>query len=234
MSRQKKAGTISALLIGLLTLVVSLSTAGTHASAIVLLQRATVTSTPTPCQDNPDDCADYATDDALNAAADVTDTAAAITRSALTATATSTVGVGTPTDTPTANLSPTSFSGVTTPAASPIQPTPIVVPQELAPTEPPTAIPDSALTCFPGQPLVITGGGPPHAAFLLYFGQRVVSGGSVTASGRFATTLIVGYERAGVYPVTVRVRGTTQVLVGLSCAVPDVTPTYVPRARALP
>jgi hypothetical protein len=81
---------------------------------------------------------------------------------------------------------------------------------------------------------VITGSGPAHAAFLVYFGQRVVTGGSVTANGRFATTLIVGHERAGVYPVTVRVRGTAQVLLGISCAVPDVTPTYVPRARTLP
>jgi len=119
-------------------------------------------------------------------------------------------------------------------APSPIPPTPIPEQQRLAPTETPTAIPDSALICFPGQPLVITGDGPARAAFLLYFGQRVVSGGSVSPSGRFATTLIVGRERAGVYPITVRVRGTTKVLLETSCAVPDVTPTLIPRARELP
>jgi hypothetical protein len=233
MSRQKKAGTISALLIGLLAFIVSLSSMDTHASAIALLQRATVTPTPTPCDDDPDVCASNATDTAFDTAVSITDTAAAITRSALTATATSTVGAGTPTVTTTPVLSPTSFSGGATLAPSPIQPTPIVE-QQLAPTETPTVIPDSALTCFPGQPFVITGSGPAHAAFLVYFGQRVVTGGSVTANGRFATTLIVGHERAGVYPVTVRVRGTAQVLLGISCAVPDVTPTYVPRARTLP
>jgi hypothetical protein len=101
-------------------------------------------------------------------------------------------------------------------------------------TETPIVIPDDALTCYPGQPLVISGDGPPRAAFLVYFGQRVVSGGSVAQSGRFATTLIIGRERAGVYPIVVRVRGTSQVLLELSCAVPDVTPTFVPRARTLP
>jgi len=234
MSRQTKAGAISALLIGLLAFVVSLASVGTPVSAIARLQRATITPTPTPCNDDPDVCASDATDTAFDAAVDATDTAAAITASALTATATSTVGIGTPTDTPTPILSPTGFSGSATLAPSPIPPTPNAAPQELAPTETPTVIPDSALTCFPGQPLVITGGGPPHAAFLLFFGQRVVSGGSVTANGRFATTLIVGQERAGVYPVTVRVRGTAQVLLEISCAVPDVTPTLVPRARTLP
>jgi hypothetical protein len=240
MSRQKKAGTISALLIGLLALVVSLSSVGTRVSAIERLQNATATRTltPTPCEDDPGDCADYATDAAIDAAIGATDTAAAITASAGTATATTTTtttsGVGTPTVTRTPVLSPTSVTGVATLAPSPIQPTPIPTPQQLAPTETPTVIPDDALTCFPGQPLVITGDGPARAAFLVYFDQRAVSGGSVTSSGRFATTLIVGHERAGVYPVTVRVRGTAQVLLEISCAVPDVTPTLVPRARELP
>ncbi|HJZ46878.1 MAG TPA: hypothetical protein VKE41_06915, partial [Roseiflexaceae bacterium] len=74
----------------------------------------------------------------------------------------------------------------------------------------------------------------PRAPFLVYFGQRVVSGGSVAQSGRFAATLLIGRERAGVYSIVVRVRGTSQVLLELSCAVPDVTPTFVPRARVLP
>jgi hypothetical protein len=81
---------------------------------------------------------------------------------------------------------------------------------------------------------VISGEGPPRAAFLVYFGERVVSGGSIASSGDFATTLLIGRERPGVYPIVVRVRGTPQVLLELSCAVPDVTPTFVPRARLLP
>jgi hypothetical protein len=237
MSRQKKAGTISVLLIGLLVLGVCLASMGTHVSAIARMQNATVT--PTPCEDDPSDCSDYATDDAMDAmtaTADELTAAAEITPGAgtatTTATTTTTPGVGTPTVTPT--TTPTSFTTVATLAPSPIQPTPSIEPQQIAPTETPTVIPDNALICFPGQPLVITGDGPARAAFLLYFGQRVVTGGSVAPNGRFATTLIVGRERAGVYPITVRVRGTAEVLLETSCAVPDVTPTLVPRARELP
>jgi hypothetical protein len=228
MSRQNKAGAISALLIGLLALVVSLPSVGTRVSAIARLQDAT--AMPTPCDDEPEICADYATE----AAIDALTATAEITPGAGTVSATSTTGVGTPTVTRTPTLSPTSFTGVATLAPSPAQPTPSPEPQQLAPTETPTAMPDDALICFPGQPLVITGDGPARAAFLVYFDQRVVSGGSVAPNGRFATTLIVGRERAGVYPVTVRVRGTAQVLLEISCAVPDVTPTFVPRARELP
>jgi len=231
MSRQKKAGTISALLIGLLVLSVCLASLGTRVSAIARLQSATVTPTPTPCEDNIDDCNDYATNDAIDAmtaSADALTATAAITPSAQTVTTTTTPGVGTPT------LTPTSLTTAATLAPSPIQPTPIIEAQRLEPTETSTAIPDSALICFPGQPLVITGDGPARAAFLVYFGQRVVSGGSVTSSGRFATTLIIGRERAGVYSITVRVRGTAKLLLETSCVVPDVTPTFVPRARELP
>jgi hypothetical protein len=42
--------------------------------------------------------------------------------------------------------------------------------------------------------------------------------------------LIVGQERAGEYNVTVRVRGTSQVLRQLTCSVPSVTPTPLPGA----
>jgi hypothetical protein len=233
MSRQKKAGTISAVLIGLLVLGVCLASVGTRVSAVARLQSSTVT--PTPCEDDPADCADYATDDAMDAmtaTADGLTAAAEITPSPITATTTTTAGAGTPTRTPT--LTSTRSTAAATLAPSPFQPTPTLEPQQIAPTDTPTAIPDSELICFPGQPLVLTGDGPAHAAFLVYFGQRVVSGGSVSSSGRFATTLLIGRERAGVYPITVRVRGTTQVLLETSCAVPDVTPTFVPRARDLP
>jgi hypothetical protein len=68
--------------------------------------------------------------------------------------------------------------------------------------------------------VLITGQGPPRAAFLLYFGQRVVGGGSVSVSGSFSIPLVVGHERPGSYPVVVRVRGSEQVLRELTCEVP--------------
>jgi hypothetical protein len=49
-------------------------------------------------------------------------------------------------------------------------------------------------------------------------------------NGRFALKLIVGQERAGEYKVTVRVRGTSQVLRQVTCSVPNVTPTPLPSA----
>jgi len=241
MLRQNKAGTISVLLIGLLVLVVCLSSLGTRVSAIARLQSSTSTPTPTICTDEPAACSEYATEDAMDAMTATSDAKTATAQATpspgtatTTGTTTATLGTGTPTTTRTTTVSPTSLTGVPTLVPTLFQPTPVPEPQRLAPTETPTVIPDSALTCFPGQPLVITGDGPPRAAFLLYFGQRVVSGGSVSPSGRFATPLIVGRERAGVYPVVVRVRGTTKVLLETSCVVPDVTPTLIPRARELP
>ncbi len=237
MSRQTKAGTISALFIVLLVLIVSLSSLGTRVSAVARLQNATVTLTP--CDDNIDDgvCSDHRDDLTTTAELADTRTAIALETSAAgtpTATTTTTVGVGTPTVTPT--LSPTGLAAIATPTLTlvPTLSVPSAPPQERALVETPTALPADVPTCFPGQPIVITGDGPPHAAFLLYFGQRVVSGGSVSSSGHFATTLVVGRERAGVYSVTVRVRGTMHVLLETSCAVPDVTPTLIPRARDLP
>jgi hypothetical protein len=172
--------------------------------------------------------------DALTATADEKTAAAEITPGDedTTSTTTTTPGLGTPTATPTRTS--TSLPTSAPLAPSPIQPTPIGESQRIEPTETPTEIPDTVLTCFPGQPLVITGDGPPRAAFLLYFGQRVVSGGSVASNGRFAATLIVGHERAGVYPISVRIRGTAQLLLETSCVVPNVTPTLIPRARELP
>lgn len=95
------------------------------------------------------------------------------------------------------------------------------------PTETPTATPSSDLTCVPGVPIEIGGEGPPRAAYLLYFGQRAVGGGTVEQNGTFVAKLIVGQERAGTYEVTVRVRGTEQVLRQLTCSVPELTPTPV-------
>jgi hypothetical protein len=239
MSRQNKAGAISALLIGLLVLAVCLASVGTRASAIARLQGATATTTltPTPCDDDPDVCSDDATDaaiDALTAVADNLTATAQATPSPGTATSTTTPGTGTPTATRTPTLLPTNQTAVATLAPSPFVPTATIDHERLAPTETPTPIPDNVLTCFPGQPLVLTGDGPARAPFLVYFAERVVSGGSVSPSGRFAATLIVGQERAGVYPIAVRVRGTSRALLETSCVVPNVTPTLVPRARELP
>jgi hypothetical protein len=72
--------------------------------------------------------------------------------------------------------------------------------------------------------VLITGQGPPRAAFLLYFGQRVVGGGSVSLNGGFSIPLVVGRERPGTYPVIVRVRGSEQVLRELTCEVPPAAP----------
>jgi hypothetical protein len=232
MSRHNKAGAISVLFVGLLMLVVLLADIDTRVSAVARMQSPTVTLTP--CDDDLDDgvCSDYRDDLTMTAELATQTATAAATSGAGTPTATT--NAGTPTVTQTPALTPTSFSGVATPVPSLTVPTPIAPAQPLAPTETPTALPADALTCYPGQPLVISGDGPPRAAFLVSFGQRVVSGGSVAPSGRFASTLIIGHERAGVYPVVVRVRGTSQVLLETSCAVPDVTPTFVPRARDLP
>jgi hypothetical protein len=84
---------------------------------------------------------------------------------------------------------------------------------------------------MPGVPIAIAGSGPPYAAFLLYFGERAVGGGSINATGRFLARLTIGQERAGIYSVTVRLRGTTRILREVTCSVPEVTPTPTPRAR---
>jgi hypothetical protein len=231
MSRQQKAGAISALCVGLLMLAILLASADARVSAIARLQTSTLT--PTPCDEEDQiDCDDDAT-----AAAEIyfeDQTATALVTTPGTATDTTTSGTSTATATRTSPPSPTISTVIVTPVPSPQPAAPVVPAQQIAPTETPTEIPDDALTCYPGQPLVISGDGPPRAAYLVYFGQRAVSGGSVAPSGRFATTLMIGRERAGVYPIVVRVRGASQVLLELSCVVPDVTPTLVPRARALP
>jgi hypothetical protein len=82
-------------------------------------------------------------------------------------------------------------------------------------------------SCTPGEPVEITGEGPPHAAFLLYFGERVVSGGSVAEDGRFAIKLVIGRERPGAHIVAVRLRSGGDVLRELICDVP-IPPTPTP------
>jgi hypothetical protein len=125
-------------------------------------------------------------------------------------------------------------------AATPTVSTPSLAPPEAGTTEEtapdaddvtPTA--SSYLICAPGERVLITGEGPPRAAFLLYFGLRVVSGGSVSLTGSFSIPLVVGHERPGSYPVTVRVRGSEQVLRELTCEVPATQPS-TPTTSALP
>jgi hypothetical protein len=88
-----------------------------------------------------------------------------------------------------------------------------------------TPTPSDELTCTPGEAITIAGYGPPRAAILLYFDQRIVGGGSVAPSGSFAIPLLVGKERPGIYTVTVRIRGSSQVLRAVTCEVPAASPT---------
>lgn len=85
------------------------------------------------------------------------------------------------------------------------------------------------LECAPGQTIMITGVASPRAPLLIFFGSRIVGGGSASASGDFALPLTLGMERAGEYQVTVRVRGVGQIVRALTCQVPPTTPTPVPR-----
>jgi hypothetical protein len=239
MSRQNKTSTMGVLIIGLIVIFMIMASTEARTSAVARLQRAT--ATPTTC---PPDEQDICDEDATDAAIDYSDTQTAIastgtatgtiTVTGTAGTATGTPGTSTPTATRTAILSPTGTGGLATPTPTLSSSVPTVGQQPIEPTATLPQAPEDALTCFPGDPVLITGDGPPRAAFLLYFGDRVVSGGSVAPNGRFATRLVVGNERGGIYSVSVRVRGTSNVLREITCSVPDVTPTPLPRARDLP
>jgi hypothetical protein len=103
-------------------------------------------------------------------------------------------------------------------------------PTEQAPTETPTPIPtpSDGVACTPGDEIILSGEGPPHAALLLSFDQTVVGGGITNGEGRFRIPLAVGERRAGYYPVTVEERDTRQVLGRWTCIVPAITPTRAP------
>jgi hypothetical protein len=231
MSRQNRGNVISALIAVLIVLVVALAGVDASTGPAPRLQSSTSTPTLTPCdEDAEDNCFDIRDD--LTASAEASATAqASITPGSRTPTTTRTVTVtGTPpTGTPTRTGTATAGSPTSTARATPTR---TLSPQPTAPIPTPTTIevPEDALTCAPGVPVVLGGSGPPRAAFLLYFGQRIVGGGSVDPYGKFSTTLIVGGERAGVYQVTVRLRGSQDVLREVSCAVPPTTPTPLPRA----
>lgn len=201
------------------------------------------------------DTADAQTSDAADTAdaqtSDAADTADAQTAAVEdTATAQSDAAQSTtPTPTSTATRTSAPTTGTFTPTASPptlrvplpptpplptLSPTLIATPIELPPTlvesVPPTTLTPvgDTLTCPAGLPIALNGSGPAHAAFLLYFGTRVVGGGSVAANGAFTAHLVVGNERMGDYSVMVRVRGTAQILLQITCSVPMVIPTAQP------
>ncbi len=137
------------------------------------------------------------------------------------------------TTTPTVPQTPTAPSTVRPTLTSTLPPTrvPPTAPQfaQIASTTPPTPAFPGALECAPGRSILISGVAPPHAPLLIYFGSRIVGGGSARASGDFALPLILGMERAGTYEVTVRIRGTEQIVRSVICTVPPTTPTPVPR-----
>jgi len=143
------------------------------------------------------------------------------------------------TTTPTSTMPPTPTTMSSTPTVPPtVRPTLTIAP---LPTRVPTTAPQfaqiaettptvpGALECVPGRLVLISGVAPPHAPLLISFGNRIVGGGSARASGDFALPLIPGMERAGTYEVTVRIRGTGQIVRSVTCTVPPTTPTPVPR-----
>ncbi len=141
---------------------------------------------------------------------------------------------------PTVAVTATATPATPTPTNSPIvrptltsAPSPTRLPQATPQSAqiaevPPTTQPD-IVECVPGQTIMISGVAPPHAPLLIYFGTRIVGGGSASASGDFAMPLMMGRERAGEYRVTVQVRGAGQIVRSLTCRVPPTTPTPVPR-----
>lgn len=154
------------------------------------------------------------------------------TTAATAATATTTTEVERTSVTPQTVVTPTTdISDVTQePTASVPTDSPVLQPEEPLLTQEalsevtPTLI--GRLVCAPNQPVEITGSGPAYAAFLLYFGERAVSGGTVDAEGNFVITLIVGRERPGPHTVSVRLRGDGTQLRELICDVPyPPTPT---------
>jgi hypothetical protein len=231
---------ISVLLAGVIVIILLLASSGANTGAITRRQNGTPTWTPCGAGDN--ECIDIQ-DEATANAATATKTASgypAGTSSAYlppgqrTSVVTGTSTITSTTGTPAAGgtLTPTGGTPTLTRSANPggstALPSEVTQPDEAIATLSPTPI--DAFTCTPGVPIEIAGDGPPRAPLLLYFGERSVGGGSVAANGRFALKLIVGQERAGDYTVTVRVRGTSQVLRQVTCSVPNVTPTPLPSA----
>jgi hypothetical protein len=135
---------------------------------------------------------------------------------------------------PTAAIAPTATAAIVPTATAAIVPTataaivPTATVPAASPSRPrgdsPTATPAVA-RCAPGSTVLLEGRGPPRAAILVSFGNRVVGGGSVGADGRYRVPIVVGAERAGVYRISVRVRGSRALLDRTSCQVVPEPPT---------
>ncbi len=139
----------------------------------------------------------------------------AVSRFGIRAEASVAVAVVTPTPTP--QPTPTPPLPTVAPTAEPL-PLPTEAPPPPAPPPlppaPPAATPTPEVSlaelvrfeCRSGDRIVLTGIGPPRESFLLYFGRRAVSGGSVAPNGVYRIDMLVGPERPGEYPVSVRLR----------------------------
>ena len=185
----------------------------------------------------------------------------AISRFGIRAEASVVVAVVTPTPTPQPTATPPP------PTAAPtaeLLPVPTAAPPAAPPPAAPPPIPPPAATptpevsladvvrfeCRSGDRIVLTGIGPPRESFLLYFGRRAVSGGSVAPNGVYQIDMLVGPERPGEYPVSVRLRLSdrplpirtyqygAERLVNLGSIAPTATPTelmcVVPRIKPTP
>jgi hypothetical protein len=143
-----------------------------------------------------------------------------------TATSTATVAAATTTaaTTTTATASPTSELPSPTGTA-----TATSVPRGDAPslTPTPTLAPDvEVLACAYGVPLFIEGeDAPPQTPLLLFFDDRAVGGDTSDSEGRYRLRLVPGEERPGLYPISVRVRDTRDIVDRLACEVVGATPT---------
>jgi hypothetical protein len=240
---------ISLLAVGLLTGVVVFAGGSIVARAVPQRQISLTDLTDTADSQTfaAEDTADAMTEDADAKTVDAEDTADAQTSAAddtasaqtdtaqqedstPTSTTTHTGTPGSGVATAPASTSTLRPSALPTPSLNALSPNPIPTPINQVPTllasVPPTPTPllADAMTCPPGVRILLRGKGPARAAFLLFFGTRAVGGGSVAADGTFTAPLVVGNERAGAYPVVVRLRGTPRILLQRICTVPAVTP----------
>jgi hypothetical protein len=163
-----------------------------------------------------------------------------------------------PTPTPTMTMTSTAIPTATATRTIPPTSTPIPPPTPLpptplppTPTSTPTATPTATATmtptplpydevCVPGREIIIAGSGPSQAPLLAYFdlvpenqstrGEHAVGGGSTNQTGQFAIPLrIAPRTPPGIYTVTIRIRGTNEIVRQILCLVPDrSTPTPSP------
>lgn len=244
MSRQNLSSPLSVLLAGVIMIVLLM--AGTSASTGAISRQQSSTPVWTPCPDDDSDpaldCWDFReqlTSEAEDTQFAIQDTQTAAAEGLPTndpdgypydapstptnGTSAPTAAAGVATATPTAtlapagnNAAPTATDDLAATDAGQAGQTPIVNTADGTPT--PT--PGESLVCPPGVPVLIHGSAPARAPLLLFFDQRPVGGGSAAPDGTFALKLTVGKERPGEYQVTVRVRGTSQVVRQIACTVP--------------